>query len=188
MQKTVNKEAIMSLSDLTDFIKPSKANCFTFQDNLVCIANRDRRKDLYKMETTGEIISFKLRPAREIANFPEIAKTPRCPHVNLLCRGGLVIGKGFADSFEISSLDCSFKPIAVLYFWNVGFTGAAFNEVGLHQWRGFSWGLPEDADIIALDRWNIPGEIEKYNAQAKDLANKVVDAIRTMLHKDLDSE
>jgi hypothetical protein len=61
-------------------------------------------------------------------------------------------------------------------------TGKNFQSIGLHQWNCWSWGVPTTRDIIELDRWNIPGEIEKHNTKLKSIAQGIAQTITKILH------
>jgi hypothetical protein len=132
------------------------------------------KKNLETLTTDNFIVNFRYEKAKEIIVFPDSIRYNRCPHVTLFCKGGLLLAKEEID-------EKGFTPFISIYFWTIAFTGQNFKSVGLHQWKGWSWGIPEEKDLIELDKWNIPGEIQKHNAKIKSIADAVVDALKELI-------
>jgi hypothetical protein len=129
---------------------------------------------LNTLVTTDLVISFRYRKAKEITVFPDTIRYNRCPSVTLLCKGGFLLAKELIR-------EKGFTPYISIYFWTIAFTGENFKSVGLHQWKGWSWGIPGEKDLVELDRWNIPGEIQRHNERIKSIANAVVDVLKTLI-------
>lgn len=132
------------------------------------------QESLNTLTTTEAVVSFRYRKAKEIVNCPDTIRCNRCPHVTLLCKGGFLLAKELVN-------EKGFTPFVSIYFWVIAFTGENFKSVGLHQWKGWSWGIPGKNDLVELDRWNIPGELQKHNERTKSIADAVVDALKELI-------
>lgn len=170
----------MTSNTLTDFLKQrveaSGEIVFNYTKDVIAIRGDRARaqKDLDTLIVDDSVISFRYRKAKELIVFPDTIRYNRCSHVTLLCKGGFLMATELIN-------EKSFTPSISIYFWTIAFTGENFKSVGLHQWKGWSWGIPEEKDVVELDRWNIPGEIQKHNERIKSIADAVVDALKELI-------
>lgn len=170
----------MISNSLTAFLKQrveaSGEIVFNYTEDINAIGG-DRtigQKNLDTLITNTSVVSFRYHQAKEITVFPDTIRCNRCPHVTLLCKGGLLLAKETLN-------EKSFTPSISIYFWAIAFTGENFKSVGLHQWKGWSWGIPEEKDLVKLDRWNIPGEIQKYNEKTMKIADAIVGFLKELI-------
>lgn len=160
------------LGDFLTYIHVHNIDVYSMRDELVAITENkgiEPKDELEAFKTKNTYFCYKFKKAKQLLTYPDTIKIARCPGVTLLCKGGILIAK---EPFN----EKSFTPFRLLLFWSVGFTGLHFVQQGamLHQWRCFSWGVPQEKDIIDLDKWNIPGELKKHNDKTQQTAQFVV--------------
>lgn len=170
------RQKSLFLEDFLGYIHAHQMDVYSMNKNLVAITDNNGSESKEQLEvyvTDDNFFCFGFKKAKRLLDFPDVLRIPRCPDVNLLCKGGLLISKETIGESD-------FTPLRLLLFWKVAFTGTHFKQqrIDFHQWTCFSWGIPQEKDIIELDRWNIPGELEKENARISAIAQSIIEWLK----------
>lgn len=167
------------LNEFLDYVEIE--DTYSMKDNLYPITPNTGGESLELLDmfkTHTDIISYNCKKAQLLLEYPDCIRISRCPNTTLVCKGGLLIAQEVDD-------EEGFTPFRLILFYKIAFTGLFFRQKGLlmKQWNGFSWGIPQEKDIVELDSYNIPGVLDKANQKKHELAKAIIEWIKEVVEK-----